>query len=161
MSSFLAVLTPVHVVLSLIGILTGLVVVFGLLTSELLGGWTKIFLWTTLLTSLTGFLFPIHKLTPGLVFGILSLIALAFAWIGRYRRHLAGHWRATYAVTAIIALYLNTFILIVQLYEKVPALRALAPTQSEPPFKFTQLVALIVFFILAVLAPVKFHPAHT
>jgi len=156
-------LTFVHVVLSLIGIFAGFFVVLGLLTSKRLDGWTALFLASTVATSVTGFFFPFHGITPADVFGILSLILLPIAMYARYGRNLAGGWRLTYVVTAMIALYLNVFILIVQLFEKVPALRALAPTLSEPPFKVTQLVALALFVALTIAAAIKFRdePART
>jgi hypothetical protein len=149
--------TLVHVLLSLVGIFAGFVVVFGLLISKLLTGWTALFLASTVLTSVTGFFFPFHGVTPGLVIGILSLIVLAIAIFARYRRHLAGGWRRSYVISSMIALYFNVFILIVQLYEKVPALKALAPTQSEAPFKITQLAALALFVGLTILATVRFR----
>ena len=149
--------TLFHVALSLIGIGAGFVVVYGLLTSKMYDGWTKLFLGTTVATSVTGYMFPIHKLTPGHVLGFISLIVLTFAILGRYRYGLAGGWRRTYAITAVVALYLNVFVLIVQLFEKVPALKALAPTQSEPPFQVAQLAALVIFALLAVRAAMKFH----
>lgn len=153
----LAAFTAFHVALSLIGIGSGFVVVYGLLTSKRMDGWTALFLSTTVLTSLTGFLFPIHKFTPGIGIGIVSLILLAVAILGRYRFGLAGGWRRTYAVTAVLSLYLNFLVLIVQSFEKIPALRELAPRQSEPPFQIAQLTALVVFAALTILAAVKFH----
>lgn len=151
-------LTFVHVLLSLIGILAGLVVLFGLLTSRQLNGWTTVFIWSTVATSVTGFLFPFHRFLPSHAIGIISLIVLAVAIYALYGRHLAGAWRLVYAVTAMIALYLNVFVLIAQLFAKVPALKALAPTQTEAPFKEAQLVALIAFVVLTILAAIKFHP---
>jgi hypothetical protein len=153
----LTAFTFFHVLLSLVGIGSGFFVVYGLLASKRLDGWTALFMTTTVATSLTGFLFPIHQFTPGLGVGILSLILLTFAILARYRYNLAGGWRRTYAVTSVVALYLNVFVLIVQLFEKVPGLRALAPTQSEPPFQITQLIALVVFAAVAILAAIKFH----
>jgi hypothetical protein len=123
-----------HVVLSLIGILSGFVVSFGLLAAKRLDAWTAVFLATTLLTSVTGFLFPLHKYLPSHGVGIVSLIVLALAIPARYVFYLAGRWRRTYAITAAFALYLNVFVLLAQLFAKVPTLKALAPTQSEPPF---------------------------
>jgi hypothetical protein len=149
--------TLVHVVLSLIGIVSGFVVMFGLLTAKRFDGWTAIFLASTVLTSVTGFMFPFHKFLPSHGVGIVSLIVLVLAIAARYPFHLAGGWRRTYAITAVIALYLNVFVLIVQLFEKVPALRALAPTQSESPFKLTQVVILALFVALAVFAAIRFH----
>jgi hypothetical protein len=159
----MSALTFVHVVLSLIGIFAGFFVVLGLLTSKRLDGWTALFLGSTLATSVTGFFFPFHGITPGDVFGILSLIVLPVAMFARYGRNLAGGWRRAYVVTAMIALYLNVFILIVQLFEKVPALRALAPTKSAPLFKVTQLVVLVLFVVLTIATVKKFRdePART
>jgi len=149
--------TFVHVLLSLIGIFSGFVVVFGLLVAKRLDGWTTLFLASTVLTSVTGFLFPFHGFLPSHGVGILSLLALAIAIFARYGRHLAGLWRRTYVITAVIALYLNVFVLIVQLFQKVPALKAIAPTQSEAPFKVTQLVALVLFVVLASFAAIRFR----
>jgi len=153
----LSAFTLFHVVLSLIGIGSGLVVVYGLLESKRLDGWTKIFLTTTVATSVTGFLFPFHRITPGHVIGVLSLVVLAIAILARYRYGLAGGWRPTYVATSAIALYFNVFVLVVQAFEKVPALRAAAPTQSEPPFVVAQLAVLVIFLTVAVVAAVKFH----
>jgi hypothetical protein len=152
----LGAFTLVHVVLSLVGIGSGLVVLFGLLTAKRLDGWTKLFLETTVATSVTGFLFPVHHFMPGHALGIVSLIVLAVAIPARYVRHLSGAWRKTYVFTAVTALYLNVFVLIAQLFMKVPPLKALAPTQSEPPFLVTQLVVLALFVVLAVRAAMKF-----
>jgi len=149
--------TPVHVLLSLIGIFSGFVVVFGLLAAKRLDGWTALFLASTVLTSVTGFLFPFHGFLPSHGVGIISLLVLAIAIFARYGRHLAGSWRRTYVITAAIALYLNVFVLIVQLFEKVPALKAIAPTQSEAPFKVTQLVALTLFVVLGSSAAIRFR----
>lgn len=149
--------TVVHVVLSLIGIFTGFVVVFGLLTAKRLDAWTALFLASTALTSVTGFMFPFHKFLPSHGVGIVSLIVLALAIPARYVFHLAGGWRRTYVITAMIALYLNVFVLIAQLFMKVPALKAMAPTQSEPPFLVTQLVVMAIFVVLAVLATIRFR----
>jgi hypothetical protein len=153
----LSAFTFFHVVLSLVGIGSGFVVMYGLLISRRLDGWTTLFLTTTVATSVTGFLFPIHHFTPGLGVGIIPLIVLAIAIIARYRFHLAGGWRRTYVITAAIALYLNVFVLIAQLFQKVHALKALAPTQSEPPFQLAQLVLLVLFTVLAILAARKFR----
>ena len=155
----LRIYTQIHVLISLIGILTGLVVLFGMLAGQSLNRWTKWFLITTVLTSVTGFFFPFHGFTPAIGVGIISLIILAIAILARYSRHLAGHWRWIYVVTAMIALYLNVFVLIVQSFEKIPALHVLAPTQTEPPFKLTQLVVLAVFIVLGIVAAIRFRPA--
>ena len=148
---FLKIYTFVHVVLSLIGIGSGLVAMYGMLTRKHLAGWTATFLITTVATSATGFGFPYHGLTPGLTIGALSLVLLAFAIAARYRYQLAGSWRWIYVITATMALYFNVFVLIVQSFEKVPLLNAIAPTQSEPPFAVTQLLVLLFFFVLGVL----------
>jgi hypothetical protein len=149
--------TFVHVVLSLIGIFSGVVVMFGMLAAKRLDGWTALFLLSTAATCVTGFLFPFHRFLPSHAIGILSLVLLAVAAFARYSRYLAGSWRRTYVLTAMIVLYLNVFILVVQLFEKVPALRELAPTQSAPPFKFTQLVVLVLFVVLTILAVIRFR----
>ncbi|MGC1614557.1 MAG: hypothetical protein WA736_07730 [Candidatus Acidiferrum sp.] len=147
-----------HVLLSLIGILTGFIAVFGMIAGRRLNGWTAIFLTTTALTSITGFLFPFHKVTPGIILGIISLVVLAVAIPARYVKHLEGAWRKTYAITATIALYLNVFVLIAQLFMKVPALHALAPNGNEPPFLISEVVVMVVFIILAIAAAIKFQP---
>ena len=157
MFSNLSPFTKLHVVISLIGIASGLVVMFGLLVGRRLKGWTALFLISTVLTSVTGFFFPFHGVTPAIVVGIISLVLLAVAIVARYARHLAGAWRWIYVVTAMISLYLNVFVLIVQLFQKVPALKALAPTQTEPPFAVTQLVVLTLFALLTIIAAIRFH----
>ena len=149
--------TFVHVVISLLGILSGLVVLFGLIAGKRLDGWTSLFLVTTVATSVTGFMFPFHKLLPSHVVGVISLVVLAIAIVARYSRHLAGGWRRTYVISSVIALYLNVFVLIVQLFEKVPALNAMAPTQSEPPFKITQVVVMAIFVVLGIFSAKGFR----
>ena len=151
------VFTACHVILSLIGILAGFVVVAGLLTSRRLDAWTAVFPGSTLPTSVTRFLFPIHGIAPGLIFGLLSLILPALAIYGRYPRHLEGGWRRTYAISSVTVLYLNFFILIVQLFEKVPALKTLAPTKAEAPFKLAQVSALVLVIALTMLSAVRFR----
>jgi hypothetical protein len=149
--------TFVHVALSLVGICSGFVVVFGLLTGKRLDGWTVLFLVSTVATSVTGFGFPFDHLLPSHKVGILSLLVLAVAILARYALHLAGAWRRIYVVGAAIALYLNFFVLIVQAFQKVPALKAMAPTQSEPPFLVAQLVVLALFVALAIVAVKRFR----
>ena len=153
----LAIYTLVHVVISLAGIFSGFVVLFGLLAGKRLDGWTKFFLITTVATSVTGFFFPLHGFTPAIGVGIISLLVLSIAIFARYPRQLAGRWRWIYVVTAMIALYLNVFVAIVQAFEKVPVLKALAPTQSEPPFKLTQLVVLALFVVLTIVGVIRFR----
>ena len=154
----LPVFTQVHVAISLIAIVSGLIVLFGMLASNRLDGWTGLFLFTTILTSVTGFMFPITGFTPGLGVGAISLIVLAIALLALYGKHLTGAWRWIYVVTAVIALYLNVFVLIVQSFMKVPFLTPLAPTQSEPPFLIAQSVALVIFVVLGIVAARKFRP---
>ncbi len=151
--------TLIHVLISLIGIGTGFVALFGLLTGRLLNSWTAVFLTTTVLTSVTGFGFPFERLLPSHVVGILSLIVLAVAIAALYRRRLEGGWRTAYIVSASIAQYFNVFVLVVQSFNKVPALKALAPTQTEPPFVIAQLTVLLGFVALTTFATKKFHPA--
>ena len=149
--------TLVHVLLSLVGIASGLVVVFGLLTGKRLDGWTALFLATTVATSLTGFGFPFDHLLPSHKVGIISLVLLAFAILARYAFHLRGVWRRIYVTTAVAALYLNVFVGVVQAFLKVPALHALAPKQTEPPFLVTQLVVLVLFIVIGIMAAKRFH----
>src|SRR5713226_4004271 len=150
--------TQIHVAISLIAIVTGLVVMFGLLARNRLDRWTALFLLFTLATSVTGFFFPFHGFTPAIGVGIISLLVLAIAIYARYPRQLAGAWRWIYVVTAVIALYLNVFVAVVQAFLKVPALHAIAPTQTEPPFKLTQLVVLALFIVLGIVAAIRFRP---
>jgi hypothetical protein len=146
-----------HVVLSLIGIGAGFVVVYGLLTAKRLDGWTALFLATTVATSVTGYLFPFHRLLPSHAVGALSLLVLALAAFARYLRHFAGYWRATYVITATASLYLNVFVLIAQAFQKVPGLREMAPTQSERPFLLAQLAALVAFVAVGAVAVYTFR----
>lgn len=154
----LAAFTVFHVVLSLIGIFSGFIAVFGMIAGKRLDSWTAVFLTTTVLTSITGFLFPFHKVTPGIILGIVSLVVLGVAIPSRYVKHLEGAWRRIYAVTATMALYLNVFVLVAQLFAKVPALHALAPNGNEPPFLISEVVVMALFIVLAVAAAIKFHP---
>jgi hypothetical protein len=149
--------TLLHVVISLVGIGSGLIVLLGLMGGKRLDGWTALFLSTTVLTSVTSFGFPFDHLLPSHKVGIISLVVLAVAILARYVFHLAGAWRRTYVFTAVIALYLNVFVLVVQSFEKVPALKAMAPTQSEPPFLIAQVLVLVIFVVLAIVAAKKFR----
>ena len=151
--------TQLHVAISLIGILAGFVVIFGMMAAKRLPGMTALFLIATILTSVTGFLFPYHGVTPGIVIGILSLVVLLLALIAYYGGHLAGGWRGTWVVTATVAQFFNFFVLVVQSFEKVPALHALAPTGKETPLKVAQMLTLILFLILGIAAYRKFRPA--
>ena len=152
--------TFAHVLISVIGIVSGFVVLFGLLTAKRLEGWTGLFLVTTVATSVTGFGFPIDIILPSHIIAVISLVVLAVAIIARYAFRLAGPWRVAYVIGAGIALYLNVFVLIVQLFRKVPALNALAPTQSEPPFAIVQGTVLVVFVAAVVAAAIRFHPTR-
>jgi hypothetical protein len=153
----LASFTILHVIISLIAIGTGFIVLFGLISGRLLSPWNAVFLITTILTSLTGFAFPNDKVTPGIILGVLSLIVLAIALVALYVFHLRGGWRRTYAITAMIALYFNVFVLIAQTFEHVPAFHALAPTGTETPFKVAQLLLLVLFAVLISVAAKKFR----
>jgi hypothetical protein len=151
--------TLVHVLISLIGIGSGLVVLYGLLNGKLLSGWNPLFLISTILTSVTGFLFPVERLLPSHKVGILSLLVLAIAVAALYLFHLAGKWRAIYVVTATIALYLNCFVAVVQSFLKFPALHAMAPNGNEPPFLVAQTIVLLIFVVLGVFANKRFRGA--
>lgn len=147
-----------HVVLSLIGICAGLAVLAGMLTARRPGGWTAVFLVSTVLTCLTGFILPHEHVLPSDVVGVIVLAALALATVALYGRRLAGAWRWTYVVTAVLSLYLNVFVGVVQAFDKIPALSRLAPTQSETPFLGAQLLVLLLFIALGALAVLRFHP---
>ena len=148
--------TRVHVLVSLVGIASGLIVLFGLLARKRLDGSTMFFLATTAATSITGFAFPFDHLLPSHKVGVVSLVVLVVAIVARYGRHLAGAWRRIYVVSAAIAVYLNVFVGVVQAFMKVPALNALAPQQTEPPFLIAQLVVLLLFVVLTVAAARRF-----
>lgn len=160
MSSGLVAFTLLHVVLSLIGIAAGFVMIFGLLLAKRFSACAAIFLITTTATSVTGFLFPFHKFLPSHLLGFLSLIALALAGYAYYPRRLASGWRAVYVVAAVTAQYFNVFVLVAQCFRKVPALHALAPTQTETPFKVAQGCVLALFVLLAILSVRKFSRAQ-
>jgi hypothetical protein len=154
----LQIYTIIHTLISLVAIFTGLVVVFGMLGGDRLDGWTKWFLVTAVATTITGFFFPFHGFTPAIGLGIISLPFLALTIFARYPKHLAGPWRWIYVIGAVICLYFNLFVLVVQAFEKIPALHAMGPTQTEPPFKLTQLVFLLVSALLAIVAAIRFRP---
>ena len=157
----LSAFTMLHVIVSLIGIVSGLVVLSGLLGSKIMPGWTALFLLTTILTSATGFLFPFDKLLPSHMIGILSLVLLLIACIALYVMKLAGAWRWIYMLTALIALYLNVFVLVIQSFLKIGPLHALAPSvpPSEPPFAILQGIVLVLFIVAIVTAVRRFRPA--
>jgi hypothetical protein len=146
--------TLLHVIITVVAIGSGLIVLGGMFVSRVLPVTTALFLFTTALTSVTGFLFPIHGFTPALGVGILACVILVFGWFALYKEHLVGVWRPIYVITAIASL----FVLVVQSFVKVSALNALAPTQSEPPFAITQGAVLLIFILIAAIALAKFRP---
>lgn len=150
--------TLVHVLLSLVGIASGLVVLYGMLIARHWPAWAHVFVWTTVATTLTGFGFPFNGFTPAIGTGIVSTAILFMTVIALYGKKLAGWWRRLYVISAIAALYLNVFVLIVQLFLKLPSLHALAPQGKEPPFAITQGVALLVFVIAGFAAAQRFRP---
>jgi len=150
----LKIYTSIHIVISLVAVVSGIVVLFGMLDGKRLEGRTKFFLITTVSTSVTGFFFPFHGFTPALGTGIISLVV---AILARYVCHLAGAWSKTYVISAVISLYLNVFVLVVQAFLKIPALKEIAPTQNDPPLKFTQIIVLTAFVVLGILAALKFR----
>ncbi|HEY6156706.1 MAG TPA: hypothetical protein VIV88_04595 [Gemmatimonadales bacterium] len=145
----LTTFTLVHVVVSLVGIFAGFVVAGGLVAGKRLDGWTGVFLVTTIATSVTGFGFPFETFLPSHAVGIISLVVLAAVVVARYLKHLAGPWRRIYVAGTVVALYLNVFVLLVQLFRRLPALIVAAPKQEEPPFVLTQLLVLALFAWLA------------
>jgi len=147
-----------HVFLSVVAIGAGVFIVFGLLSSRRLSILTSLFFVTTAMTSITGFLFPITGVTPALIFGVLSLIALVLAIVGLYVKKLEGPWRGVYVISAMVAFYLNFFVLIAQSFDKVPVLHGIAPTHSSPGFGLTQLIILLIFVLLTIRAFKRFHP---
>ncbi|HVX78441.1 MAG TPA: hypothetical protein VHB49_20100 [Bradyrhizobium sp.] len=156
----LATFTVVHVIISLVGIVSGIIVMFGLLDSRQMPGVTAIFLLFTILTSATGFLFPFTKLLPSHMIGIISLVLLAIACIALYGMKLAGSWRWIYVVTAMTSLYLNVFVLVIQSFLKIPVLHALAPSvpPAEPPFAAVQGIVLLLFIVAIIGAVRRFRP---
>ena len=146
----IATFTLVHTVLSLVGIVAGLVTAGAIATGTRLDRWAAVFLVTTVLTSVTGFSFPFDKLLPSHIVGIVSLVVLLAVIVADYVKHLAGTWRTIYAVGVVLATYLNTFVLVAQLFKRIPVLFLLAPTQSEPPFALTQGLVVLLFVWLGV-----------
>ena len=147
-----------HVVLSLVGIAAGFVVLYGWFRSDRMSRWTAVFLLATLATAMTGFLFPLSGFTPAIGVGIVTAATLVAAMIALYRYHLDGHWRAIFVIFAAVSFYLNVFVLVVQAFAKIPALNALAPTGSEPPFAAVQGLLLLAFLGAGYLAVNRFHP---
>ncbi len=154
----LATFTLLHVVISLIQLVSGIVVVAGLLGSRINSGWTSTYLISAILTSVTGFMFPFSGFLPSHGVGVLSLVLLALMLVALYGFKLSGAWRWVYAVCAVITVYFSAFVTVVQSFLKVPPLHALAPAGSEPPFAITQGVLLVIFIVLGVMAFRAFHP---
>jgi hypothetical protein len=152
--------TLLHVILSLIGIVSGLVVLLGMWGARRLEAWTALFLASTVATSLTGFLFHSAHFGPPHVVGLISLVLLVLAVLAFYSYHLAGSWRWVYVVTAVAALYFNVFVGVVQAFQKLPLLQPLAPTGSEPPFLIAQGLVFVAFVVFALVALKRFHPAR-
>lgn len=160
MSSGINAFTLFHVMLSVFGIFSGLVVVGGLLTAQRrLGAWTHLFVLTTVATTLTGFLFPFNGVTPAVATGVVSTVVLVFLLLALYVKKLEGGWNKTYVITAVISAYLNCFVLIAQLFLKMPALNALAPQGKEPPFAISQGVVLLFFVVAGYRAVKRLQPA--
>jgi hypothetical protein len=153
--------TLIHTVITLVMLVSGFIVVFGMLGSHRPGGWTALFLVTAVLTSATGFGFPFTKLLPSHIVGITSLVVLAVTILALYLFHLAGPWRWIYVIGVVLALWFDVFVAIAQAFLKIPALTALAPTQSEPPFAIAQGVGLVILVVLGIAAVIKFHPGET
>ena len=153
----LSTFTALHVLISLVGIGSGFLVVYGMLRSRSFDGATAIFLLTTVLTSATGYLFPFHHLLPSHILGAISLVVLALAIYARYAQHMERSWRWIYLVSAVIALYLNVFVLVAQIFLKVPAVHELAPTGKEPPFLVVQLIVMAIFIVLGIFSVKKFR----
>jgi phosphoglycerol transferase MdoB-like AlkP superfamily enzyme len=154
----IAQFTLLHVIISIVAIASGIAVAVGMLGSHRMVGWTMVFLVTTILTSVTGFMFPIKGFTPAIGVGTILLLILLVTLIALYNRHLTGAWRWIYVSTAVIALWFNVFVLIAQSFQKVPSLKTLAPTGAEPPFLIVQGAALAVFVMLGIAAALKFRP---
>jgi len=155
----LATFTTVHVIISLIGIVSGLVVLYGMLTGAKSDGMIALFLASTILTSVTGYFFPAEKILPSHIVGALSLVVLAIAVFAFYGKHIVGSWRWIYVLTAIVALWFNCFVGVVQAFQKVSFLHPLAPTQSEPPFAIAQGAVLLIFVVAAIVAMRRWRPA--
>jgi hypothetical protein len=157
----LSAFTILHVIISLIAIVAGLIVMFGMLGSNRQSGLTAIFLIFTILTSVTGFMFPNNTVTPGILIGILSCILLAIACLALYTMHLAGPWRWIYVVTALVSLYLNVFVLVIQSFLKIPPLHEIAPGNppAGPVAGAVQLIVLAFFVLMIIRVWRRFHPA--
>ena len=154
----LQLFTLFHTALSIVAIVSGILVVKGLAQSGGRQLWTLLFIWTAWATTVTGFFFPFNGVTPALTLGVISLAPLTLATLARYRYRLAEAWRGTYVISAVITLYFNCFVLVVQSFRHFPSLNALAPTQTEPSFKIAQLVNLLVFIVIGIVSFKKYRP---
>ena len=157
----IAALTTVHVAISLVAILSGFVVLRGLLTSRHFPGWTALFLTFTAATTLSGFLFPFNGITPAVATGIVAILVFVPTVAALYLFQLRGSWRWIYTGGAVLSLYLNVFVLIVQAFQKIPTLNVFAPTGAEPPFAITQGIVLLAFIALGLLGVRRFRPTST
>jgi hypothetical protein len=154
----LATFTLFHVILSLIGIGAGVIVLAGMLYAKKLEAWTALFLVTTVATSVTGFLFPFKSFGPPHAVGIISLVVLALTLPALYVYRLVGRWRSIYVIGAVVSLYFNAFVGVVQAFQKIPVFNRLAPLGNEPPFAIAQALVLLLFLVLGWLAVKRFHP---
>ena len=155
----LATFTFLHVLISLVGIASGLIVLERFFRNRTLGVSNTVFLITTILTSVTGFLFPFKTFgSPAHIVGTISLVILAIALFALYAGNLVGPWRWIYVSTAMVALYLNVFVAVAQSFAKIGRLHALAPTGSEPPFVIIQVIVLVLFIVLGIVALMRFRP---
>lgn len=152
MSPALLLLTRIHTAISLVAILAGFVAIAQMIGGQTLGTWNLVFFWTTFLTSVTGFFFPFKGLKPAHIFGVITIAVMIPMYMGFYQHGLAGSWRKVYVIGAVFVQYLNFFVLIVQSFQKIPALNVYAPTQKEKPFAIAQGLALILFITLGLLA---------
>jgi hypothetical protein len=150
--------TIIHVLISLVGIVAGVIVAFAMVQSKSVPGWTALTLLALILTSVTGFFFHNTTFTPAQGVGAISLVVLAVAVIALYFLHLTGIWRWIYVIAAMVAIYLNVFVGVIQAFEKIGFLEALAPHQTEPPFIIAQVIVLAIFVVLGFGALRKFHP---
>ncbi len=154
----LQLFTIFHTALSIVAIIAGIMVVKGMIGSAGRQLWTLLFLVTAAFTTITGFMFPFNGITPAFILGIISLVPITLAFLGRYRRGLTGKWLGIYVISAVVTLYFNCFVLVVQAFRHVEGLKKLAPTQTEPPFQFAQLDVLILFIVLGIFSYRRYHP---
>ena len=157
--TYLSALTFIHTAISLVALLVGAIVLYGILHGRYQRDWTAAFIALTLAVCVTGFMFPFHQILPSHIFGVLTLVAMAVTIYALYSKRLNGFWRALYVASAVFAFYLNAFVAIVQAFLKIPALTPLAPTQSELPFIVAQVVLLILVVAAAIVGTKRFRMA--